>query len=101
MLEHSDTSKELIFVAHSYGTVIAMEIVLKLEELNYRCKLYLIDGSPTLIKSIISKQFPIDDDLTIQFTVLSLLANQLLPLPDVLKHKVRNDHRFTPKIFYR
>lgn len=77
-------------VTHSFGCFMAIEVAAQLEKLGYECKLYSIDGSPKMMKDLTEKQFGVvvDDEL-LQGIILSTLINQILPLPDILKHKVR------------
>lgn len=88
-------------VAHSYGTIIAIEVMRQMQQLGYNNgKLILIDGSPSMMKEMTKMQLISDDDDYIQLTVLGGLMSQVIPLPDVLKHKVMYKIRYAFKLKY-
>lgn len=82
--------KPYVLIGHSYGTIVTIEAYVKLQQLGYNnCKLILIDGSPVMMKAMCQKQLVSEDDVNIQMTLLGGLLSQIIPLPDLLKHKAR------------
>lgn len=78
----------LTIVAHSFGAVVAGELMASLEQLGYNGTLIFIDGSPLLMKELGSKQLQFENELQLQMGVLFGLMSQVFPQTDILKYKV-------------
>ncbi|XP_044734384.1 fatty acid synthase-like [Chrysoperla carnea] len=97
-------SEEYGIVGYSYGSVLATEIISKLEKLGYKGRCLFIDGSPTFLKKIIRMQLSmsISEEIstnTVESRLIALMLslfltenvsnilNELESLPD-LKSRV-------------
>ncbi|XP_014487907.1 PREDICTED: uncharacterized protein LOC106751522, partial [Dinoponera quadriceps] len=66
-----------LIVAYSYGSLIAIELLSKLEDMNFRGRLVLIDGAPEQMKALINHHVPFT-------TIEELHINILLNIMDIL-----------------
>lgn len=71
-------SQNFVMVGYSLGSLIAIELVRKLEELNLQGRLVLIDGAPEQIKAIINQHFSFN-------TINELENNVLLNIMDIIQ----------------
>lgn len=65
-------------VAHSFGSLIAIELMRRLEGMNLSGRLFLIDGSPELMKAM--KGQTDDSEEKQQTLFLSYVMNLFVPL---------------------
>ncbi|EFN81866.1 Fatty acid synthase [Harpegnathos saltator] len=73
--------KNFVIVAYSFGTIIGIELVRRLEEMSLRGRLVLIDGAPEQMKALASQHLP--------FTTIDELQNNvLLGITDMLQPAV-------------
>lgn len=68
-------SAEFVVVGHSYGSLIAIELVRLLESMNLKGRLILIDGAPDMMKAVKEKLFPFTTIQEFQNTVLLSLMD--------------------------
>ncbi|XP_032678573.1 fatty acid synthase-like isoform X2 [Odontomachus brunneus] len=71
------SKKNFVIVAYSYGTLIAIELAKRLEEMNFQGRLVLIDGAPEQMKALTNQHIPYT-------TIDELQSNVLLGIMDVL-----------------
>ncbi|XP_044740687.1 fatty acid synthase-like [Chrysoperla carnea] len=51
-------------VGYSYGCILTIDIFRQLEKLGYKGRCLFIDGSPTFVKTVVCKQFTMNNDLS-------------------------------------
>lgn len=89
MVNQLGNSKKFAIAAHSFGTLVALELASMLEELGYVGKLILIDGAPNMTKELVNQQFPNASLNQIQITLLFRILTHIFPMKDLLEHHVR------------
>jgi len=63
--------KDFVMVGYSFGSLIAIEVTRRLEAMNFKGRLVLIDGTPELLRALI-KSFESDfDDANFQIDLLT------------------------------
>lgn len=82
-------SRNFSLVAHSFGTLVALELASMLEELGYIGKLVLVDGSPDMVKQTVNEEFQNQTTDELQISLLFKLVTHMLPLSDLLPYRVR------------
>lgn len=71
-------SQNFVIVGYSLGSLIAIELVRKLEEMNLQGRLILIDGAPEQMKAIASQHLSFK-------TITELENNVLLGIMDTIQ----------------
>ncbi|KYN01673.1 PREDICTED: fatty acid synthase-like [Cyphomyrmex costatus] len=63
--------KDCVMVGYSFGSLIAIEVTRRLEAMNFKCRLVLIDGGPELMRTLF-KAFEFDfDNANFQIDILT------------------------------
>ncbi|XP_018312237.1 fatty acid synthase [Mycetomoellerius zeteki] len=62
--------KDFVMVGYSFGSLIAIEITRRLEAMNFKGRLVLIDGAPELIQTIFKSVLSDFDDVNFQINIL-------------------------------
>lgn len=68
-----------MMVGYSYGSLIAIELVRRLEDAGYSGKVVLIDGAPLLMKNIKEQQLASRNNDEFQTNILIGMADTALP----------------------
>ncbi|XP_036143017.1 fatty acid synthase-like [Monomorium pharaonis] len=81
--------KDFVMVGYSFGSIIAIELTRRLESLNFKGRLVLIDGAPEQIQ-MISKHFISDsnNDTDLQINVLTIFMKVYLPVKEETIKKI-------------
>lgn len=75
-------SKTFMIIGYSFGSVLAISLANKLEELGIKGKLVLIEGSPLYLKNSLSNSLTTtkeNSDAELQFLIASLLMSLIAP----------------------
>lgn len=88
------------FIAHSFGAVVALELVALLEAEGRTGRLIIIDGAPALLQKLAQINLPgSEEEAVLETTALTALMQLYFPLETVLKCTVSNlnsdDYIFT------
>ncbi|XP_049277914.1 fatty acid synthase-like [Anopheles funestus] len=80
-------AEQFLVIGHSFGSLLALEIVKRLEARSLCGKLMLIDGSPLYLQRLASHHLSGFDDEHLQTTVLTLVLSFVLPTAtqDIIK----------------
>lgn len=78
MVHRIKSKRDFLIVAYSYGTLIAIELVKKLEDIHLKGRLVFIDGAPEQLKTLLNQ-------LVTCTTIDELQNNVLLNIMDVLE----------------
>lgn len=78
MVHRIKSKRDFLIVAYSYGTLIAIELARKLEDMHFRGRLVFIDGAPEQLKTLLNQ-------LVTGTTIDELQNNVLLNIMDVLE----------------
>ncbi|XP_072750690.1 fatty acid synthase-like [Anoplolepis gracilipes] len=78
ILNKKKLNQDFIIVGYSMGSLIAIELVRKLEEMNLRGRLVLIDGAPEQIKAMANQYLSFT-------TIVELENNVLLGIMDIIQ----------------
>jgi len=70
--------KDFVMVGFSFGSIIAIELTRRLEAMNFKGRLILIDGSPELLQKIYKYYMP-SSDLDLQIYVLTYIMEIYSP----------------------
>lgn len=73
--ENMGTATTFKIVAHSYGCIIALELIAILEKDGFTGKAIFVDGSPELIKDIAYSTIPTESDVYLETAVLCVLMS--------------------------
>lgn len=57
-------------VGYSFGSVVAIDLVRRLEAMNFKGRLVLIDGAPEQLRLMCGHYMSISDDVELQITIL-------------------------------
>lgn len=79
ILKRNKNRRHCTIVGYSYGAVIAIELVRKLEAEGKEVRLVLIDGAPEHLKNIVSHHFSSETENGLQNDVLLGIVNMLVP----------------------
>ncbi|KFB44202.1 fatty acid synthase S-acetyltransferase [Anopheles sinensis] len=71
--------EQFLVIGYSFGSLLALDIVKRLEARSLRGKLMLIDGSPLYLQRFASNHFSVLEDEQLQIAVLTLVLSFLLP----------------------
>lgn len=71
-------NQDFVIVGYSMGSLIAIELMRKLEQLNLQGRLVLIDGAPEQIKAMANQFLPFT-------TFVELENNVLLSIMDIIQ----------------
>lgn len=82
------SKKTFNVLAHSYGTIVALEIISRLEKEGITCKALFLDGSPDLMKEICIKSLPINNTVYLETTILCGLMSLYMPKEVIESAKV-------------
>ncbi|XP_011703203.1 PREDICTED: fatty acid synthase [Wasmannia auropunctata] len=77
VLPKAEEQRGFTIVGYSYGSVIALELVKRLEKRGLSGRLVLIDGAPELLKAIIEQFMPSTTDEELQNNVLLVIMDTL------------------------
>lgn len=81
------SNKIFAFVAYSYGSLVALEVVSILESLGYHGTLIIIDGSPLLMKQMLLN-LDIESERIFETALLCHLLSFYVSFEQIGKHKV-------------
>jgi len=70
--------KDFVMVGFSFGSIIAIELTRRLEAMNFKGRLILIDGSPELLQKIYKYYMP-SSELDLQIYVLTYIMEIYSP----------------------
>ncbi|XP_015113123.1 fatty acid synthase [Diachasma alloeum] len=79
ILKKNDSRRDFVMVGYSYGALITIELVRKLEAESFTGKVILIDGAPLLSKVLRDQQFVSNNDNELQTKLLLSIANRIAP----------------------
>ncbi|XP_023313670.1 fatty acid synthase-like [Trichogramma pretiosum] len=79
ILERSADRRDFLVVGYSFGSMIAIEIVRRLEATGMTGKLIIVDGSPELMKRVQNQQLASNSDEELQSNVLLGMMDILSP----------------------
>jgi len=79
ILERSKNRRDFLLVGYSFGSMVAIELVRKLEAEGLHGKLILIDGAPDLMKAIQSQQLASSSDEELQSNILLGMMDIISP----------------------
>lgn len=68
-----------MIIGYSFGALVAIELVRKLEALGFNGKLILIDGSPDFTKAFKEQMFPSSNDEELQYNILVGIVDMIIP----------------------
>ncbi|XP_058122318.1 fatty acid synthase-like [Anopheles ziemanni] len=71
--------EQFLVIGYSFGSLLALDIVKRLEARSLRGKLMLIDGSPLYLQRFASNHFSVVEDEQLQIAVLTLVLSFVLP----------------------
>ncbi|KAK9875953.1 hypothetical protein WA026_011055 [Henosepilachna vigintioctopunctata] len=74
-------------LSFSWGTVIALEVISRLERLGYKVNSIIIDGAPEIIPNILTKQLKNTSDTEVHIFSLSVLMMKFLPNETVIENR--------------
>lgn len=94
MLEKIKTKRNFVIVAYSYGTLIAIELARRLEEMNFQGRLVLIDGAPEQMKALTNQHIPYS-------TIGELQNNVLLGMMDLLNPAISGKVFIPARVHFR
>lgn len=78
MVHRIKSKRDFLIVAYSYGTLIAIELARKLEDMHFRGRLVFIDGAPEQVRTLL-------DQFVTNTTTDELQNNVLLYIMDILE----------------
>lgn len=81
-------SEPFTFVAYSYGSLVALEMVHILESRGYSGTLICIDGAPLLLKFIL-KSLNAESEQTFQSSLMCQLLSFYIPNEKIAENKVK------------
>lgn len=79
VLERRKGRRDFTVIGYSFGSMVAIELVRKLENEGLSGKLILIDGSPEMLKLIQSQQLASNSDEELQSNVLLGMMDMMSP----------------------
>lgn len=89
------SSQDFNIIAYSYGSLIAIELALLLEESGYKGRILFIDGSPTMVTTLFHNQLATGiTESHLQSSLLCTIMSILAPV-SLLELKVRFILRFS------
>ncbi|XP_036143549.1 fatty acid synthase-like [Monomorium pharaonis] len=71
--------KDFVMVGYSFGSIIAIELTRRLEDLNFKGRLILIDGAPEQMRMIYKYSTSNYNDVDLQFVVLTNIIELYSP----------------------
>jgi len=86
-------SQNFVIVGYSLGSLIAIELVRKLEEMNLQGRLVLIDGAPEQMKAITSQHLSFR-------TITELENNILLGIMDIIQPALSGKVYYHRHLYY-
>ncbi|XP_057319878.1 fatty acid synthase-like [Microplitis mediator] len=78
-LKRNGDRKDFVIIGYSFGALVAIELVRKLEAQGLNGKLILIDGSPDFTKAFKDQMFPSSNDEELQYNILVGIAEMIVP----------------------
>lgn len=75
---------QFVLVAHSYGCVIALEMVALLEKEGIKGKVFLVDGSPKMTVKLTKKRLGEQTGTKFETKLLELVLSNLMPAKDAI-----------------
>ncbi|KAH0550507.1 hypothetical protein KQX54_019824 [Cotesia glomerata] len=79
VLKNNENHKHFVIIGYSIGSLIAIELVRKLEAEGLTGKLILIDGSPDFTKTFKDQMFPSSSEEELQYNILVGIAEMIVP----------------------
>ncbi|XP_012251516.2 fatty acid synthase-like [Athalia rosae] len=97
--ERTKNRRDFFITGYSYGSLVAIEIVRRLEAEGRTGRLLLIDGSPEYIKALMGQFFTLDDDDKLQNNLLKAIMDIVSPSDSVeLAEKLQNCRTWEDKL---
>jgi len=78
-LSKKKLNQDFVIVGYSMGSLIAIELMRKLEQLNLQGRLVLIDGAPEQIKAMANQFLPFTTFLELENNVLLSIMDTIQP----------------------
>jgi len=72
-------AQNFVLVGYSYGSIIAIELAHKLEGMNLKGRLVLIDGAPEQMKAIVNQYYTFTTEDELQNNVLLSIMDFFTP----------------------
>ncbi|XP_049533141.1 fatty acid synthase-like isoform X3 [Anopheles darlingi] len=91
--------QQFLVIGYSFGSLLALEIVKRLESRSLRGKLMMIDGSPMYLQRFAGPHLAAADDEQLQMSILTLIVSIVLPTgtQDIIK-AVMNEPTYSARI---
>lgn len=88
MEQYLDKATPFTLISHSFGTLVALELLADLEKDGYSAELFLIDGAPHLLQQLTATHLPIHSETEMGIALLFRLLMHIYPLKTLLPYKV-------------
>lgn len=88
ILSKINKNQTFTILAHSFGTMVAMEVATLLESMGYVGRLIFVDGSATFVKKLVGRQLDTEDDFQLEMSILFRALSRIIPNEIFLKYKV-------------